>query len=83
MQDADHLLYIQADLDKTILQLIRSDTTSIQFQITDDTVIRTMYFDWAPDGIVVEFPIKFLRQDQVDWIRHLIKTRRIRHDDSD
>lgn len=83
MSDADAKFRIQADLDQSLLQLIRSDTTSIQFQITDDTVIRTMYFDWAPDGIVVKFPIKFLRQDQVDWIQHLIRTRRMQHDDSD
>lgn len=83
MEGVDDKLRIQADLDQSLLQLIRTSATSIQFQITDDTVIRTMYFDWAPDGIVVKFPIKFLRQDQVDWIRHLIKTRRIQHDDSD
>lgn len=83
MEDTGNKLRIQADLDQSLLQLIRSDNTSIQFQITDDTVIRTMYFDWAPDGIVVEFPIKFLRQDQVDWIQHLIKTRRVQHDVSD
>ena len=83
MEDTGNKLRIQADLDQSLLQLIRSDNTSIQFQITDDTVIRTMYFDWAPDGIVVEFPIKFLRQDQVDWIQHLIKTKRVQHDVSD
>lgn len=83
MGNVDEELRIQADLDQSLLQLIRSDNTSIQFQITGDTVIRTMYFDWAPDGVVVKFPIKFLRQDQVDWIQHLIKTRRMEHDDSD
>lgn len=83
MEEETDKLRIQTDIDQSLLQLIRSDTTMIQFQITDDIVIRTVYFDWKPNGIVSKFPIKCLRQDQLDWIQHLIKTKEMNHDDSD
>lgn len=83
MEEETDKLRIQKDIDQSLLQLIRSDTTMIQFQITDAIVIRTVYFDWKPDGIVSKFPIKCLRQDQLDWIQYLIKTKEMNHDDSD